>query len=377
MRMSGFWTWPNWATGIAAIALPTPMPRPPWPDRCVVMDSSHLWWSVSARRRTRLLDGFKRLAAARTLGLKTLSARLLEADERAGQGRHLRAQRHGPSSPGMGGGLDRSCPGARGRHDPGRSRRITWAGTRAGSAGGWRWSRNWSATLAKTSAWGCSRVPTARSLVRLPAGNQGEVLATLHRDDLTADELNGVVDLLLAAPGQSQQEYILAQPRQALEQARHESGWAWDPRLSQEGNRLAKRLSDILEGLGRIETWLRHQGRAGLTPCDRSLLDAPLRAVGPRCPERGRPRCRLHRRATCLMNEQKRNEIIGRWRAGASIRKIARDLGLARNTVSRVLVQVRPGVNSDADEPRLRRRVRGSWIVTSRSSRNFWLAIPN
>ncbi len=33
------------------------------------------------------------------------------------------------------------------------------------------------------------------------------------------------------------------------------------------------------------------------------------------------------------MNEQKRNEIISRWRADASIRQIARDLGLARNTV--------------------------------------------
>ena len=59
-----------------------------------------------------VLDGFKRLAAARALGLKTLSARLLEADERTGQGRHLRVQLHGPSSAGVGRGLDRSCPGA-------------------------------------------------------------------------------------------------------------------------------------------------------------------------------------------------------------------------------------------------------------------------
>jgi transposase len=40
------------------------------------------------------------------------------------------------------------------------------------------------------------------------------------------------------------------------------------------------------------------------------------------------------------MTEPKRNEIISRWRAGSSIRKIARELGLARNTVSRVLVQI-------------------------------------
>jgi transposase len=40
------------------------------------------------------------------------------------------------------------------------------------------------------------------------------------------------------------------------------------------------------------------------------------------------------------MTEQKRNEIVSRFRAGASIRRIARDLGLARNTVSGVLAQV-------------------------------------
>lgn len=40
------------------------------------------------------------------------------------------------------------------------------------------------------------------------------------------------------------------------------------------------------------------------------------------------------------MTEQKRNEIVSRWRAGASMRQIARELGLARNTVSRVLVGI-------------------------------------
>src|SRR5262249_40071626 len=81
----------------------------------------------------------------------------------------------------------------------------------------------------------------ARALVRLPAGNQAEALATFHREQLTAGELEGVVELLLLAPARTQTEYILAHPRRALQQAQHESGWAWDPRLSPAGNRLARR----------------------------------------------------------------------------------------------------------------------------------------
>ena len=34
----------------------------------------------------------------------------------------------------------------------------------------------------------------------------------------------------------------------------------------------ARRLADVLEGLGRLEHWLRSQGRAGLTPCDTLVL---------------------------------------------------------------------------------------------------------
>ena len=56
------------------------------------------------------------------------------------------------------------------------------------------------------------------------------------------------------------------------------------------------------------------------------------------------------------MNEQKRNEIISRWRAGASIRQIARSLGMARNTVSGVLAQIQARRAGDPDDsPSLRR----------------------
>ena len=56
------------------------------------------------------------------------------------------------------------------------------------------------------------------------------------------------------------------------------------------------------------------------------------------------------------MTEQKRNEIVTRWRGGASIRRIASDLGLARNTVSGVLAQVQARrAGGDAAAPSRRR----------------------
>ncbi len=222
-----------------------------------------------------VLDGFKRLAAARTLGLKTLRVRLLEADERL-----AKAAIYGLNATGgrpqeweeawivhalvrEDGMTQVEVAELLGRHKSWVCRRLALVEKLTGEA-------------REDLRLGLLSSTAARSLVRLPAGNQGAVLATLHRDELTAQELDGVVDLFLAAAGQSQQNYILAQPRQALAQARHASGWAWDPRLSPQGNRLAKRLCDMLEGLGRIENWLRHQGRAGLTPCDRSLLAPPF-----------------------------------------------------------------------------------------------------
>ena len=55
------------------------------------------------------------------------------------------------------------------------------------------------------------------------------------------------------------------------------------------------------------------------------------------------------------MTEPKRNEIISRWRAGSSIRKIAREMGLARNTVSRVLAQIEAQRSGHEGSP-IRRR---------------------
>ena len=112
----------------------------------------------------------------------------------------------------------------------------------------------------------------ARQLTRLPAGNQAEVVAAARREHLTAAEMHGVVDLIVACTGRPQMEFILREPRRALRQAQIESLPAWDPRLSAAGNRVLRQLGHLLDGLGRMENWLRHKGRADLAPCDRGVL---------------------------------------------------------------------------------------------------------
>jgi ParB/RepB/Spo0J family partition protein len=218
-----------------------------------------------------ILDGFKRLAAARTLGWEAVGVRIWPADDRA-----AKAAIYGLNQTGRrtqewedawivhalvreDGLTQIEVAELLGRHKSWVCRRLALVEKLADAA-------------RDDLRLGLLSATAARALVRLPAGNQPEVLATLHRDELTAAELEGVVNLLGAAPGRSQQEFILEQPRRALQQAHQETGWAYDARLSRAGNRVARRLAAVLDGLSHMETWLRHQGRAGLTPCDRSVL---------------------------------------------------------------------------------------------------------
>ena len=97
---------------------------------------------------------------------------------------------------------------------------------------------------------------------------------------------NEIIRRWQAAADRAQQEYILTQPRQALQQARHAGGWSWDPRLSRTGNRLSRtgnhlgrRLGQLLDSLARMETWLRHHGRADLSVLDRDLLAGAFRRL--------------------------------------------------------------------------------------------------
>ncbi len=219
-----------------------------------------------------LIDGFKRLQAARTLkGTETLAARCLELDAQAAKAAiytlnrlsrppqeleeawivHALVREDGLSQVEAGVLL--------GRHKSWVNRRLAM------------WERL--AEPAKEELRLGLLSPTmARQLTRLPVGNQAEALATAREAALTSAELSGVVDLLLASSTGEQKALVLREPRRALRQAQGSYVPPWDPRLSTAGNRAARQLAALLDRLAKMHSWLRYSGRGELQACDRELI---------------------------------------------------------------------------------------------------------
>jgi ParB-like chromosome segregation protein Spo0J len=223
-----------------------------------------------------VVDGFKRLAAARGLDWPTLLTRRLPADDE----RTAKAALYGLNRVGQHlqeleeawlvqalvreDGLSQvETAQLLGRHKSWVCRRL--------------------ALLEKLSSGvradlevGLLSASLARQLLRLPTGNQDDILAVARRDALTAVEVQGVVDLWLSAAGQAQRQALLAGPREALRLARARPLWQYDPRLSGPGNRAARQLSRLLEELGRWLAWLRCPGVLRLASGDAPLLRPAL-----------------------------------------------------------------------------------------------------
>jgi ParB-like chromosome segregation protein Spo0J len=222
--------------------------------------------------RHELIDGFKRLGAARGLGdFRSLMVRVMEASDTAAKAAMY--------------GLNR----AGGRTTELEEAWIVFALVREDGLP----QMEVAELLGRHPSWVCRRLalveklgdeakeelrvgilsPTAaRHVARLPQGNQAEVLGLIRREALTVHELEGVVNLLLEAPSGEQQRYVLASPREALSQALARPLPSRDPRLSPGGSQVWKRLGMLLELLARMESWLSREGRAGLTPKDRQVL---------------------------------------------------------------------------------------------------------
>jgi ParB-like chromosome segregation protein Spo0J len=221
-----------------------------------------------------LIDGFKRFSAARHLKpIPKLSCRLIEVDERGAKAAIYGLNRVG--------GRTRELEEAWIVHALVREDGLSQVEV--------------AELLGRHKSWVCRRlalieklVPeareklrlgllcpsAARELIRLPVGNQKELLAVIRREALSVPELSRVVDVLLRSSDRSQQAYVLQQPREALAQDEHAPLPAQDPRLSAAANVVFKRLGSLNAQMSRMENWLQHHGRAELTPRDQTLLSA-------------------------------------------------------------------------------------------------------
>jgi ParB-like chromosome segregation protein Spo0J len=219
-----------------------------------------------------LIDGFKRFSAARQLKpIPKLSCRLIEVDERGAKAAIYGLNRVG--------GRTRELEEAWIVHALVREDGLSQVEV--------------AELLGRHKSWVCRRlalieklVPeareklrlgllcpsAARQLIRLPVGNQKELLPVIRREALSVEELSRVVDVLLRSSDRSQQAYVLQQPREALAQDEHAPLPAQDPRLSAAANVVFKRLGSLNAQMSRMENWLQHYGRAELTPRDQTLL---------------------------------------------------------------------------------------------------------
>ena len=227
-----------------------------------------------------VLDGFKRLAAARALGLEAVAARWLEADERA-----AKAAIHGLNQTGR---RTQEWEDAWIVHALVREDGLTQVEVAELLGHHKSWVCRRLALVEKLAEdvrddlrLGLLSTTAARSLVRLPAGNQAEVVATVHRDKLTAAELEGVVELLAAAPARTQQEYILAQPRQALDRRGPRPDGPGTPASAGPATAWRGGWPRFWRAWAGWRTGCGSQGRADLTPCDRLAADPGLRPAGP------------------------------------------------------------------------------------------------
>lgn len=112
----------------------------------------------------------------------------------------------------------------------------------------------------------------ARRLLALPAGNQLEMAAVIGREGLGVEETETMVKLWRQSSEPAARDFVLAHPREAIENASEEKAPLPDPRLTSRGQRLQHHLRILMGVAPRAQ-----QGLSGQpTPKDLELLQADL-----------------------------------------------------------------------------------------------------
>lgn len=121
-------------------------------------------------------------------------------------------------------------------------------------------------------------VTVAREVVRLPRGNQAEVAAAVHRNALTSRDAALLVTLFEGTVERAQQQALLSDPRTYLDA--HRGGSATpphDPRLGLRANRLRRQAAQTTEALARFQRMVQEVPVAELAVVERQVLGPAVR----------------------------------------------------------------------------------------------------
>jgi ParB/RepB/Spo0J family partition protein len=198
------------------------------------------------RDQVEIVDGFKRLAAARRMGWPSLQVRVIALDEAAVWATMLALNR-GPQSMTE---LDEALilrelarTGLKQTEIAALvQRHKSWVSRRVGLV------ERLHPELVEQMKLGMLAPGVARCLLSLPAGNQLQISAAAQSAGLGSRDSELLVSLWLKASDPGARSYLLAQPRAALVRA-HPQLCAPDARLTPQGQQLS-RLLGVLLGLG-------------------------------------------------------------------------------------------------------------------------------
>jgi ParB/RepB/Spo0J family partition protein len=220
-----------------------------------------------------VVDGFKRLAAARTLGFETLRGRIMTlAGEAAALAALVSLNRGGRGLTDLEEamvvrslcrehGLEQNAVAELlGRHKSWVSRRLSLAERLADE-------------VADDVRAGLITTTIAREVARLPRGNQPDAAATIRRNLLGTREAARLVTLLAKTSGVEQQRYLLDQPREALEANTIQKPLpSHDPRLGPPTQALRHRLFTALRLMSEVTARLDESMPAGWTETECDVL---------------------------------------------------------------------------------------------------------
>jgi ParB-like chromosome segregation protein Spo0J len=121
-------------------------------------------------------------------------------------------------------------------------------------------------------------ITVAREVARLPRGNQPEVSAAVHKHGLTSREATLLVGIFERQADRDRQRALLDDPRPVLDAHRtRDAVPAHDVRLGERANAVRRQIHRLVEEASRLARMLDESAAAGLTAGERVVLAPILR----------------------------------------------------------------------------------------------------